>query len=102
MSFTDFYFDREEKRKEDYARELKQQEFETRENFQSIFNDLQELRGTLELSLEDDDERRASLETYGDEFINDTYALLKKIRKFEKNTKSFTKSLTSPLKKRLS
>lgn len=36
MSFTDFYFDREEKRISNYARELVKDELESRENFADI------------------------------------------------------------------
>ncbi|EFT9703113.1 hypothetical protein HVJ45_001163 [Campylobacter coli] len=54
MSFTDFYFDREEKRISNYARELVKDELESRENFADIFNSLQEFKNILEASLEDD------------------------------------------------
>ncbi|HAA1924476.1 hypothetical protein [Campylobacter coli] len=84
MSFTDFYFDREEKRIYNYARELVKDELESRENFADIFNSLQEFKNILEASLEDDEDIAASLQAYGDEFINDTYDLLEKVRKFEK------------------
>ncbi|EHV4790122.1 hypothetical protein K0O79_000967 [Campylobacter coli] len=80
MSFTDFYFDREEKRISNYTRELVKDELESRENF----NSLQEFKNILEVSLEDDEDIAASLQAYGDEFINDTYDLLEKVRKFEK------------------
>ncbi|ECC1273617.1 hypothetical protein FNO28_07025 [Campylobacter coli] len=84
MSFTDFYFDREEKRISNYARELVKDELESRENFADIFNSLQEFKNILEASLEDDEDIAASLQAYADEFINDTYDLLEKVRKFEK------------------
>ncbi|EAJ3505791.1 hypothetical protein I2K29_001181 [Campylobacter coli] len=84
MSFTDFYFDREEKRISNYARELVKDELESRENFADIFNSLQEFKNILEVSLEDDEDIAASLQAYEDEFINDTYDLLEKVRKFEK------------------
>ncbi|BEJ68026.1 hypothetical protein B10307_09770 [Campylobacter coli] len=84
MSFTDFYFDREEKRISNYARELVKDELESRENFADIFNSLQEFKNILEVSLEYDEDIAASLQAYGDEFINDTYDLLEKVRKFEK------------------
>ncbi|ENR0976294.1 hypothetical protein ACETPI_001963, partial [Campylobacter coli] len=41
-------------------------------------------KNILEASLEDDEDIAASLQAYGDEFINDTYDLLEKVRKFEK------------------
>ncbi|EIT3408282.1 hypothetical protein L1366_000621, partial [Campylobacter coli] len=47
-------------------------------------NSLQEFKNILEVSLEDDEDIAASLQAYGDEFINDTYDLLEKVRKFEK------------------
>ncbi|HEG0309335.1 TPA: hypothetical protein SB311_001632 [Campylobacter coli] len=84
MSFTDLYFDREEKRISNYARELVKDELESRENFADIFNSLQEFKNILEVSLEDDEDIAASLQAYGDELINDTYDLLEKVRKFEK------------------
>ncbi|EAI7984990.1 hypothetical protein CRT12_05545 [Campylobacter coli] len=84
MSFTDLYFDREEKRISNYARELVKDELESRENFADIFNSLQEFKNILEVSLEYDEDIAASLQAYGDEFINDTYDLLEKVRKFEK------------------
>ncbi|EAI4316385.1 hypothetical protein A0X14_01735 [Campylobacter coli] len=84
MSFTDLYFDREEKRISNYARELVKDELESRENFADIFNSLQEFKNILEVSLEDDEDIAASLQAYGDEFISDTYDLLEKVRKFEK------------------
>lgn len=84
MSFTDLYFDREEKRISNYARELVKDELESRENFADIFNSLQEFKNILEASLEDDEDIAASLQAYGDEFINDNYDLLEKVRKFEK------------------
>lgn len=69
MSFTDLYFDREEKRISNYARELVKDELESRENFADIFNSLQEFKNILEVSLEDDEDIAASLQAYGDEFI---------------------------------
>lgn len=84
MSFTDFYFDREEKRISNYARELITNEFESKENLENIFANLQDFKNSLEISLEDDEEISISLQAYGDEFINDTYDLLEKVRKFEK------------------
>ncbi|HED7329159.1 TPA: hypothetical protein R5483_001895, partial [Campylobacter coli] len=51
MSFTDLYFDREEKRISNYARELVKDELESRENFADIFNSLQEFKNILEVSL---------------------------------------------------
>ncbi|EPX9000892.1 hypothetical protein ACW50E_001907, partial [Campylobacter coli] len=64
MSFTDFYFDREEKRISNYARELVKDELESRENFADIFNSLQEFKNILEVSLEDDEDIAASLQAY--------------------------------------
>ncbi|ECL9021731.1 hypothetical protein PAK11_03210 [Campylobacter jejuni] len=84
MSFTDFYFDREEKRISSQTKELITNEFESRENLENIFANLQEFKNILEVSLEDDEDIAASLQAYGDEFINDTYDLLEKVRKFEK------------------
>ncbi|EMZ3247338.1 hypothetical protein ACNKNK_001891 [Campylobacter coli] len=51
MSFTDLYFDREEKRISNYARELVKDELESRENFADIFNSLQEFKNILEVSV---------------------------------------------------
>ncbi|ENJ2542425.1 hypothetical protein AB0742_001046 [Campylobacter jejuni] len=84
MSFTDLYFDREEKRISNYARELVKDELESRENLENIFANLQDFKNSLEISLEDDEDIAASLQAYGDEFINDTYDLLEKVRNFEK------------------
>ncbi|ELF1517339.1 hypothetical protein RBO73_001246 [Campylobacter jejuni] len=84
MSFTDFYFDREEKRIYNQTKELIANEFESKENLENIFANLQEFKNILEVSLEDDEDIAASLQAYGDEFINDTYDLLEKVRKFEK------------------
>lgn len=84
MSFTDFYFDREEKRISSQTKELIANEFESKENLENIFANLQEFKNILEVSLEDDEDIAASLQAYGDEFINDTYDLLEKVRKFEK------------------
>ncbi|HED0666912.1 TPA: hypothetical protein R4L13_000403 [Campylobacter coli] len=87
MSFTDFYFDREEKRISNYARELVKDELESRENFADIFNSLQEFKNILEVSLEDDEDIAASLQAYGDEFMRNAYELLERVRKFEKQCK---------------
>ncbi|EDA5022251.1 hypothetical protein F9F40_08345 [Campylobacter jejuni] len=84
MSFTDFYFDREEKRIYNQTKELIANEFESKENLENIFANLQDFKNSLEISLEDDEDIAASLQAYGDEFINDTYDLLEKVRKFEK------------------
>ncbi|EAL0644216.1 hypothetical protein ACI7XY_000607 [Campylobacter jejuni] len=84
MSFTDLYFDREEKRISSQTKELIANEFESKENLENIFANLQEFKNILEVSLEDDEDIAASLQAYGDEFINDTYDLLEKVRKFEK------------------
>ncbi|MCH3815414.1 hypothetical protein [Campylobacter jejuni] len=84
MSFTDFYFDREEKRISNQTKELIANEFESKENLENIFANLQDFKNSLEISLEDDEDIAASLQAYGDEFINDTYDLLEKVRKFEK------------------
>ncbi|EAH6256995.1 hypothetical protein HG290_000909 [Campylobacter jejuni] len=84
MSFTDFYFDREEKRISNQTKELIANEFESKENLENIFANLQDFKNSLEVSLEDDEDIAASLQAYGDEFINDTYDLLEKVRKFEK------------------
>ncbi|EIJ0067975.1 hypothetical protein LHZ97_001048 [Campylobacter jejuni] len=84
MSFTDLYFDREEKRIYNQTKELIANEFESKENLENIFANLQDFKNSLEISLEDDEDIAASLQAYGDEFINDTYDLLEKVRKFEK------------------
>ncbi|HDZ5018449.1 TPA: hypothetical protein RTG91_001273 [Campylobacter jejuni] len=83
MSFTDFYFDREEKRISNQTRELVKNELESKENFADIFAALQEFKNVLERSLEDDEEIAISLQAYGDEFIDDAYKMLDKVRKFE-------------------
>lgn len=87
MSFTDLYFDREEKRISNYTKELIANEFESRENLENIFANLQDFKNSLEISLEDDEDIATSLQAYGDEFINDVHDLLKKLRKFEKKYK---------------
>ncbi|EAH6039678.1 hypothetical protein EGQ47_06370 [Campylobacter coli] len=87
MSFTDLYFDREEKRISNYARELVKDELESRENFADIFNSLQEFKNILEVSLEDDEDIATSLQAYGDEFMRNAYELLDRVRKFEKQYK---------------
>ncbi|EAH8090502.1 hypothetical protein AADY59_000416 [Campylobacter jejuni] len=87
MSFTDLYFDREEKRISNYARELVKDELESRENLENIFANLQDFKNSLEISLEDDEEIAISLQAYGDEFIRNAYELLDRVRKFEKHCK---------------
>ncbi|EHP1801930.1 hypothetical protein OPE71_001762 [Campylobacter jejuni] len=87
MSFTDLYFDREEKRISNYARELVKDELESRENLENIFANLQDFKNSLEISLEDDEEIAISLQAYGDEFIRNAYELLERVRKFEKQCK---------------
>lgn len=54
MSFTDFYFDREEKRIYNQTKELIANEFESKENLENIFANLQDFKNSLEISLEDD------------------------------------------------
>ncbi|WHN17065.1 hypothetical protein QMK15_02855 [Campylobacter jejuni] len=87
MSFTDFYFDREEKRISSQTKELIANEFESKENLENIFANLQDFKNSLEISLEDDEEIAISLQAYGDEFIRNTYELLDRVRKFEKHCK---------------
>lgn len=99
MSFTDLYFDREEKRITNQTKELITNELESKENLENIFANLQDFKNSLEISLEDDEEIAISLQAYGDEFIRNAYELLDRVRKFENTAKSFFKSLTSSLKK---
>ncbi|EAL8732197.1 hypothetical protein OH742_001133 [Campylobacter jejuni] len=87
MSFTDFYFDREEKRIYNQTKELIANEFESKENLENIFANLQDFKNSLEISLEDDEEIAISLQAYGDEFIRNAYELLDRVRKFEKQCK---------------
>ena len=87
MSFTDFYFDREEKRISNQTKELIANEFESKENLESMFANLQDFKNSLERSLEDDEEVAISLQAYGDEFMRNAYELLETIRKFEKQCK---------------
>ncbi|EJK7896468.1 hypothetical protein NLT48_001238 [Campylobacter jejuni] len=87
MSFTDFYFDREEKRISSQTKELIANEFERKENLENIFANLQDFKNSLEISLEDDEEIAISLQAYGDEFIRNAYELLDRVRKFEKHCK---------------
>ncbi|EOI4972564.1 hypothetical protein ACMTF7_001770 [Campylobacter jejuni] len=87
MSFTDFYFDREEKRISSQTKELIANEFESEENLENIFANLQDFKNSLEISLEDDEEIAISLQAYGDEFIRNAYELLDRVRKFEKHCK---------------
>ncbi|EAW7388485.1 hypothetical protein OLP57_03250 [Campylobacter jejuni] len=87
MSFTDFYFDREEKRISSQTKELITNEFESKENLENIFANLQDFKNSLEISLEDDEEISISLQAYGDEFIRNAYELLERVRKFEKQCK---------------
>ncbi|EAH6665426.1 hypothetical protein HCU52_001756, partial [Campylobacter jejuni] len=86
-SFTDFYFDREEKRISSQTKELIANEFESKENLENIFANLQDFKNSLEISLEDDEEIAISLQAYGDEFIRNAYELLDRVRKFEKHCK---------------
>ncbi|EAI3079493.1 hypothetical protein E3A49_06465 [Campylobacter jejuni] len=86
MSFT-FYFDREEKRISSQTKELIANEFESKENLENIFANLQDFKNSLEISLEDDEEIAISLQAYGDEFIRNAYELLDRVRKFEKHCK---------------
>ncbi|EDP8478037.1 hypothetical protein G3P47_001556, partial [Campylobacter jejuni] len=86
-SFTDFYFDREEKRISNQTKELIANEFESKENLENIFANLQDFKNSLEISLEDDEEIAISLQAYGDEFIRNAYELLDRVRKFEKHCK---------------
>lgn len=87
MSFTDFYFDREEKRISIQTKELIANEFESKENLENIFANLQDFKNSLEIILEDDEEIAISLQAYGDEFIRNAYELLDRVRKFEKHCK---------------
>ncbi|EHR5998387.1 hypothetical protein [Campylobacter jejuni] len=87
MSFIDFYFDREEKRIYNQTKELIANEFESKENLENIFANLQDFKNSLEISLEDDEEIAISLQAYGDEFIRNAYELLDRVRKFEKHCK---------------
>lgn len=87
MSFTDFYFDREEKRISNQTKELITNEFESKENLENIFANLQDFKNSLEISLEDDEEISISLQAYGDEFMRNAYELLERVRKFEKQCK---------------
>ncbi|ENN6603136.1 hypothetical protein ACAF69_000227 [Campylobacter jejuni] len=87
MSFTDFYFDREEKRISSQTKELIANEFESKENLENIFANLQDFKNSLEIILEDDEEIAISLQAYGDEFIRNAYELLDRVRKFEKHCK---------------
>ncbi|MFX1753194.1 hypothetical protein K1X24_03410 [Campylobacter jejuni] len=87
MSFTDFYFDREEKRISSQTKELIANEFKSKENLENIFANLQDFKNSLEISLEDDEEIAISLQAYGDEFIRNAYELLDRVRKFEKHCK---------------
>lgn len=87
MSFTDLYFDREEKRIYNQTKELITNEFESKENLENIFANLQDFKNSLEISLEDVQEIAISLQTYGDEFIRNAYELLERVRKFEKQCK---------------
>ncbi|EAK3594810.1 hypothetical protein [Campylobacter jejuni] len=87
MSFIDFYFDREEKRISSQTKELITNEFESKENLENIFANLQDFKNSLEISLEDDEEIAISLQAYGDEFIRNAYELLDRVRKFEKHCK---------------
>ncbi|HFU3524445.1 TPA: hypothetical protein ACH5SV_000631 [Campylobacter jejuni] len=88
MSFIDFYFDREEKRIYNQTKELIANEFESKENLENIFANLQDFKNSLEISLEDDEEIAISLQAYGDEFIRNAYELLDRVRKFEKHCKN--------------
>ncbi|ECR3092607.1 hypothetical protein ACMTPY_000097 [Campylobacter jejuni] len=87
MSFTDFYFDREEKRISSQTKELIANEFESKENLENIFANLQDFKNSLEISLEDDEEIAISLQAYGDEFMRNAYEFLERVRKFEKQCK---------------
>ncbi|HFZ5100069.1 TPA: hypothetical protein ACIK0G_000984, partial [Campylobacter jejuni] len=87
MSFIDFYFDREEKRIYNQTKELIANEFESKENLENIFANLQDFKNSLEISLEDDEEIAISLQAYGDEFMRNAYELLDRVRKFEKHCK---------------
>ncbi|EHO9164993.1 hypothetical protein KNC86_001635, partial [Campylobacter jejuni] len=80
-------FDREEKRIYNQTKELIANEFESKENLENIFANLQDFKNSLEISLEDDEEIAISLQAYGDEFIRNAYELLDRVRKFEKHCK---------------
>ncbi|HBD8787771.1 TPA: hypothetical protein KLA27_001750, partial [Campylobacter jejuni] len=79
--------DREEKRIYNQTKELIANEFESKENLENIFANLQDFKNSLEISLEDDKEIAISLQAYGDEFIRNAYELLDRVRKFEKHCK---------------
>ncbi|EAK5871078.1 hypothetical protein DL027_08940, partial [Campylobacter jejuni] len=79
--------DREEKRISSQTKELIANEFESKENLENIFANLQDFKNSLEISLEDDEEIAISLQAYGDEFIRNAYELLDRVRKFEKHCK---------------
>ncbi|HEA8188083.1 TPA: hypothetical protein RXN39_000804, partial [Campylobacter jejuni] len=79
--------DREEKRIYNQTKELIANEFESKENLENIFANLQDFKNSLEISLEDDEEIAISLQAYGDEFIRNAYELLDRVRKFEKHCK---------------
>ncbi|EAL1998115.1 hypothetical protein FDO06_07750 [Campylobacter jejuni] len=102
MSFTDFYFDREEKRISSQTKELIANEFESKENLENIFANLQDFKNSLEISLEDDEEIAISLQAYGDEFIRNAYELLDRVRKFEKHCKKLFLKFNKSFKKGLS
>ncbi|ECL3806128.1 TPA: hypothetical protein R5723_001150 [Campylobacter jejuni] len=87
MSFTDLYFDREEKRISNQTKELIANELVNKDNLENIFANLQDFKNSLELSLEDDEEKSISLQAYGDEFMRNAYELLERVRKFEKHCK---------------
>lgn len=89
MSFIDFYFDREEKRIYNQTKELITNEFESKENLENIFANLQDFKNSLEISLEDDEEISISLQAYGDEFMRNAYELLDRVRKSENTAKAF-------------
>ncbi|EHK1782629.1 hypothetical protein KCJ96_001557, partial [Campylobacter jejuni] len=78
---------REEKRIYNQTKELIANEFESKENLENIFANLQDFKNSLEISLEDDEEIAISLQAYGDEFIRNAYELLDRVRKFEKHCK---------------
>ncbi|HEA7242078.1 TPA: hypothetical protein RXK16_000799, partial [Campylobacter jejuni] len=69
------------------TKELIANEFESKENLENIFANLQDFKNSLEISLEDDEEIAISLQAYGDEFIRNAYELLDRVRKFEKHCK---------------
>lgn len=82
MSFTDLYFEREEKRAAKHTKALMGDELDSGKNFREIYDSIQDCKNVLEISLEDDD-TNTSLCAYGDEFISDMYALIKKLKEFE-------------------